>query len=180
MNEFSNYSDFKDAVSSEKISLVIMYPRQGVTTFESQGDNVWKKTVPNVVNRLFSGSTELPVQTSSAVDATNPWFYDITTNELWYYITAVSPDNSNLIAEYILHFSNTPIDLSYDLQDLSEQVPWEPRVLKTVGFKSEIGADQKGISITGKGTVSLQNNDGYFDSLFDSKDSTNETDDLPF
>ena len=164
---FTTYDEFKDAVSSEKISLILMYPRKSVSTFTSTGTNTWKKTVSNVVNRLFSGATALLAQTSSAVDATNVWFFDIATNELHYYSTSTLPDDDNLIAEYLLHYSNAPLNLSYDLQDLSEQVAYEPRILKTVGFKSEIGADQKSISITGKGTISLENNDGHFDSFFD-------------
>ena len=164
---FNTYDQFKDAVSSEKLSLIFIYPRQGVTTFTSLGSNIWKKTVSNVISKLFNGSTELTAQTSSAVDANNPWFFDITTNELYYYTTSTLPDDDNVIAEYKLFFSNAPLNLSYDLDDLSEQVEYEPRVLTTVGFKSEIGADQKSISITGSGTVTLQNNDGHFDALFD-------------
>lgn len=164
---FNNYNDFKDAVSSEKLSLVFIYPRQGVTTFVDQGGNIWKRSVDHVVSSLFAGSIELTIQTSSAVDASNPWFYDIATNELWYYTTSTLPDDDNLIAEYILHYSNAPINMSFDLGDTSAEVEYEPRVLTTVGFKSEIGSDQKGISVTGSGTVSLQNNDGHFDSLFD-------------
>lgn len=166
MKQFNDYDEFKGAVSSEKISLVLIYPRQGVTTFVDQGGNVWKRDVNHVVHKLFSGSTELTVQTSSAVDASNPWFYDITANELYYYTTSTLPDDDNLIAEYVLHFSNAPINLSHDLSDTGEEVEYESRVLTTVGFKSEIGSDQKGISVTGSGTVSLQNNDGHFDSLF--------------
>lgn len=33
---FETYDQFKDAVSSEKISLVFIYPRQGITTFADQ------------------------------------------------------------------------------------------------------------------------------------------------
>lgn len=166
---FATYSEYIEANSSEKIALALIFPRQGVTTFASQGGNIWKRTVAGVVNKLFSESTELTVQTSNAVDASNPWFYDIATSELYYYTTSTSPDDDGLIVEYVLHYSNVPINLSWDLtDDNGAQVAYESRVLKTVGFKSEIGSDQKGISVTGSGTLSLENNDGYFDSLFDS------------
>ena len=167
MTTFTTYTEFSEAVSSEKILLLHIYPRRSINTWTSQGANVWTKSVTNIVDRLFTGSTEVTKQTSSSVDASNPFFYDVTTNTCYYYTTSTSPDDDNLIAEYKLYYSNAPINLTWDLTDnTGEEICYEPRVLSSVGFMSEIGSDQKGISVTGSGNVLLQNNDGHFDSFF--------------
>ena len=164
---FDTYNEFQEAVSSEKLLIAFIYPRQSITTWTSIGSNVWTKSVDHVVDNLYQGSTVITKQTSSSVDASNPFFYDITSNTCYYYTTSTLPDDDNLIAEYKLFFSNAPINLSWDLGDTSEEVEYQPRLIKGVGFKSEIGSDQKGISVTGSGNIVLQNNDGHFDSLFD-------------
>ena len=103
---FQDYDEFKDAVSSEKISLIFIYPRRQVTTFTNDSGNVWYKDVDAVISNLYNGSTLLTAQTSNSVDVSNPWFFDITSNRLWYYTTSTIPDDDNIIAEFKLFYSN--------------------------------------------------------------------------
>lgn len=161
-----SYSTFKNEISSEKLSLIFIYPRLSVTGFTSLGSNIWEISVDNVITNLYSGPTLLSVASSASVDVTTPWFYDLSTGKLTYYTTSTSPDDDNIISEIKLFYSNAPITLSYDLGDTSKEVIYEPRVISGIGFKSSIGTSGDRVSLTGSGTVELQNDDGFFDAIF--------------
>lgn len=157
-----NYQDYTKLNSSEKIILAHVHSVRRLFNFTLTTGSYKKVTPYFVVGVKFNGTTLQPVETIDDLTSST-FFYDITTSSL-YLKEYVSADE--VIATYRHFFSNQPINLSWDLEDYSEEVEYLPRISGYPNFKSTMSS-KKGISLTGSGSLVLINTDDTLTQLFD-------------
>lgn len=156
-----NYQDFADKTTSEKIILAHVHSVKRAFFF-APDSGLYSKTMPYFVVDVTINSVALISDIKANVDATH-YHFEISTNKL--YINSYS-SSDEIIITYRHFFSNLPINLSWDLQDYSEDVEYLPRISKYPNFKSQ-ASSKKGISISGSGSLSINNNDDALTNLFD-------------
>lgn len=174
MDNFLTHNAYTLSPTSEKITLAHMDCKARVYGFTetASGSNVWYVDPPQFVIACQNGATSLTeVSSSGAVSASGEFHYDVVNSRLYVYTTDGFTNESTdpeVIPTYRLFFSSAPISLSYDLSnDIGEEVYYEPRIEGTPGFNTKIDNDQTGISVTGQGTIKLNNGDLFFDTLYD-------------
>lgn len=161
---YNNYTDYKNSVSSEKLTLGYIYPAEKVIDWENVTSSTWRKKMDFVVERVKKGSVELTAvpDIPSLVEGT--YYYNIDTGLLYLYSVASDPCLESVLVFYKLFFSNSPLIASYLIDQESTPVEYLPRILRSPGFKSSFNPEK--VSLTGSGTLTLENNDGYFDDIY--------------
>lgn len=166
---FDTYSEYAASLNSEKLTMAHVHAFQQVFNFTLDSGNVYKRSVSNFVTGVKRAGVFLTsVSDSSSVDDETKYYYDIKAKELYLYSLDGDLADEEVILEVRLFFSNAPINAAWTFADDNAfEVEYEPRLTKAPGFKSEVGTDQQGISVTGTGTITLENSDGYLDDLYD-------------
>lgn len=161
---YQNRNEFTAASSSEKTTLVFIYPAQKLVSFTANGVNKWKKSVSYIVDKVKKGNVYLTQSVDEAsLNSTNQFYFDILTNTLHIYSTSANPNLDEIIVFYKLCFADTPLKLSHNL-NTGEIVEFEARVQSNPGYKSILSTEN--ISIVSGGTLSLENNDGFFNDKY--------------
>lgn len=167
------YQTFADKASSQKILLAHVHATKRIVSFVADSGK-YSHTPDFFVFAVKNGSTALTsVASLGALTDNTKYFYDKTNNKLWLFSFTSSTDE--IIVEYRLFFSTLPINLSYDLTDGGFVVEYEPRLVKTPQFKSSMSQGKKGINLVGKGELSLNNNDGFYDQFYNTMYFENAT-----
>ncbi len=162
---FSSYSEFINSNSSEKIILAHMHGSKRLYNFSIDGSN-YSREVDNFVSSVTFNSTLLsPVNSIEQLIDETKFFYDVKTNKLYLY--NYDQDSDEVIVEFKFFLSNLPINLSSDLSDSGEEVYYEPRIIGTPKIQSQMSQGKKGINLIGQGDLTLNNNDGFYDSVYD-------------
>lgn len=166
---FDTYDEYAASLSSEKITLAHVHAFQQVFNFTLDSGNLYKKTVDYfVVGVKRLGSFLTSVDTPAEVDDETKFHYDPKTKQLYLFSNDGDLADEEVILDNRLFFSTHPINLAWDLSnDNASDVEYSPRITKAPGFKSEVGTDQQGVSVTGTGTLTLENIDGALDDLYD-------------
>ncbi len=161
---FNSHSEYIASNSSEKIVLAHIHGSKRLYNF-SLDSGTYSREVNNFVTSVKVNSTLLS-RTESLIDLDNntKYFYDINTGKLHLY--EFDQDNDEVIVEFKFFLSNLPIILPWDL-DNGEQVNYEPRVIGTPKFKSQMSQGKSGINLVGSGDLTINNNDGFYDSIYD-------------
>jgi len=167
--QFESYSEFAEATSSEKLVLAHVQAFTQLFNFTLDSGNLYKRQTDHVVvNVKRQGARLTKVSSSGEVDDETKFYFDVKNSELYLYSLSGDLAGDEIIAEIRLFFANHPVNTSWDLgNDIGSHVHYEGRIRQTPGFKSEVGTDQQGISVTGKGNLVLENTDGFFDDLYD-------------
>ncbi len=162
------FSQYKAKTSSEKLVLAWLEPSQRLFTWTVHAGSVYKKVVDYYVVGVRQDATALTsVASIAAISSAGKWFFDADTKTLYVQSTgSVDPGTLWTDVTYRLFFSNAPIDLPADL-NTAKEVPYDARLMKTSKFKDKFDKDQKGIALEGTGTVSLHNNDSFFEQIYD-------------
>lgn len=153
-----SYSTFSSKTVSEKIILAHAHSVKRAFFF-TLDDKYYKVLNDVVVGVKINGVSLTSTTSKSNVDSTH-FYYEISTKKLW--INSYSEDDE-IIVKFRHFFSNVPINLSWDLQDYSEEVEYLPRISGHPNFKSQ--ASKNGITLTGSGSLKLLNNDDVLTSL---------------
>ena len=167
MHRFKNRSEFISNQTSEKITLVHLHAKQRLYSFTIYSGSIYKRVCPFVVELKQNDMNLIKVSNLAAVTA-GTFFYDIKNGILYTHLS----DNSNpavneVIATYRFFYSDVPCTTTWDLNDISEEVPYLARIKNAPGYKTQIGIDQNLTSLIGEGTLNLISTDGYFDSTYD-------------
>lgn len=168
MKEFNTYNDFSESPVSEKITLAWVNCKQRLYDWtQVEASDVWRATPTHFVVGCQESFTVL-TEASSPNITSGEYHYDGT---YLYVYTEDGFDNSltdlEVIPIYRLFFSDAPLNLSWDLSDTGTQVYYENRIKSSPGFKTKLDSDQTAISLTGSGTLKLNNQDLFFEDLFD-------------
>jgi hypothetical protein len=162
---YSTHDEYIADNASEKVTLAHLHARKRLYGFEVDGSLV-SRTTDNFVNSVSVNGTALTsVASSGAVSDATKYYFDIPNSKLYLYEFDSATDE--VVVEYRLFFSNVPLNLSWDLQDASEEVYYEPRIQSTPKFKSVMTQGKKGNSLIGSGSLKINNNDGFYDAIFD-------------
>jgi len=165
---FDSYSEFMDANSSEKLTLAHVSAFARLHNFTLDSGNLYKRVTNHVVTQVKRLDVYLTkVDDAVSVDDETKFYFDINTSTLYLYSTTGDLSSDKVIVNYRLFFSSGPIALAWDLTDTGLPVEYVSRLQRSPSFKSKVGSDQKGISLTGSGSLMLENTDGYFDGLYD-------------
>lgn len=161
---FTTHDEYTASNKSEKILLGHIHGSKRLYNFTLDG-SLYSRTTSHFVNKVFSGTTELTrVASTGAVVDNTKFFYDITTSKLYLY--EWDQDTDECIVEFRFFFSNVPINLPWDLASGAE-VEYEPRIITVPKFKSQMSQGKKGLNLVGKGLFKINNNDGAYDSIYD-------------
>jgi len=163
---FDSRSEFIEAQSSEKITLVHVTGRGRVLPFNLVGGTVYSKTVSYYVTAVHNSLNELTQAASEGSVSGGQYFFNPQTNKLTIDVGG-DPANTEIIATYRLFYSSAPITATSDLTDTGTHVEYEARVQRSPGYKHKVGVEQKLVSIIGNGSLKLINTDGGLDDLFD-------------
>lgn len=189
---YKDRNEFINDNISEKITLAHISASTRLYGFTSLGNGVYSKKTPHIVTEVknYNLSCDLSIcsntitslilndqtnielnsgldlESNEVVLTFNDWLFD-TSNRTLYLRTNNDIELEKIIATYRLFFSDAPVIASWNLKEISSEVEYETRLLKSPSFKTEIGTNQQGISVSNSGTVELQNNDGYFDDIYD-------------
>lgn len=157
---YNNRNEFINDNISEKITLCHLNASTRLFDFENPSLNVYKRSTNYIVTNVknFTKTTSINV-------GLGEWYYDVSNKNLYVGSNDISSDK--IIVTYTLYFSDAPVITTWDLQDESTEVEYQARLLSSPSFKSNIGVDQKAISLTNSGSIELENNDGYFDEIYD-------------
>lgn len=165
-----SYNDFKNQVSSEKITLAILHASKRLMAWTLHSGSIYKLTnfdVASIVSIEDSGTAYTEVQSIAAVTASK--FYNDRENKILYLRTTGS-DNPNgrfLALTYKLFFADAPVTLPHDLST-GYDVYWEPMIKGTSAFGVEIDTiNQTSEAIEGSGTLTLFNDQDFWPSNFD-------------
>ena len=129
---------------------------------------VWHKTVPYFVTNLSQNGVDLQQVYSEVGMPENSFYYNIETSTLYYRpINPETPKTVEVIVTYTFFFADKGLSLPHDLQDISEDVFYDGRIVASPGYNHKIGIDQSLTSLVGEGTLHLKNQDGGLDNVFD-------------
>lgn len=164
-----NRSEFISAAASEKLTLAHVNAKARLYVFSGPVSDVYTKVVPYFVTELKQDNTDLTEVSDVGSVVEGTFYYDIETSTLHTHLTgSVDPSSVEVIATYKFFYCDKGITVSHDLQDISEDVPYAGRIQSSPGYKHKIGIDQALTSLVGEGILSLKNNDGGLDDVFDS------------
>jgi hypothetical protein len=95
----------------------------------------------------------------------NSWYFDSQSKEL-YINVGNNPKTEDIIFTYKLCYSSAPVNLPHDL-DSGYYVEYESRIKDIGELKLELDYENAGIALESSSSISLHNNDGFFDDMFD-------------
>jgi hypothetical protein len=162
---YTTHGEYIADNASEKITLAHLHARKRLYGFTADSGLVSRVTTDFVNGVTFNGTALTSVASTGALTDATKYFYDIPAGKLYLY--AFTQASDEVIVEYRYFFSNVPLNLSWDLQDSSAEVYYEPRIMTIPRFKSIMTQGKKGNSLIGSGSIKINNNDGFYDSIFD-------------
>jgi len=166
---FENRNEYITAQSSEKAVLAWTHATTRLIEWTLEAGAVYRKIVPYFVYQLKQLTVELTrVDTLGAV-VEGSFYYDIHTSIVYVWTNGSTNPTTDeeMICTYRFFYSNTPITASWDLSNTSDHVQYDPRIIRSPGYKHKIAVEQDLISTVGSGTLRLENNDGGLDDIFD-------------
>lgn len=168
MSQFNNRAQFISAQASEKITLAHVSAKKRLYVFTGPVSNVYSKVVPYFVDGLKQDTQDLTKVNNLVSMPEGSFYYDIETSTLHTRLVGdVDPRDVEVIATYKFFYSDKAVQLSHDLQDISEDVNYEGRIVSSPGYKHKIGINQALTSLIGEGTLHLKNQDAGLDEIFD-------------
>lgn len=159
-----NYDEFSQKTESNKIGLAHIFPRQRWKEWTLDSLTIYKAIVPYLPSDVFNSITQL-TQIGNPNPALNEWYFDPLTKYL-YLNVGHNPKVDDIIITYKMCFSTAPLNMPHDL-DIGYDVEWLPLIRDLGDLKLELDYENAGIALETSSTIALENNDGYFDSNFD-------------
>lgn len=161
-----SYAALAQLPVSEKNTLAWISPSQRLTVFEQVDANTWRKKTSYFVNAVRIDGASL-TKTSSQSVSSGEFYYNPTTSYVYFRLSDDSAPSGKYVAiQYKLFFSKKHCYLSSDLSG-SDVVDYEGRLASVSSFNKELDEEQTGVVLESRGSISLYNQDGYFDSIFD-------------
>lgn len=163
------YAEKIEEVNTEKVLLAHLEPTTRAIIWTLDSGAIYKRTPQFFVIDVKKDTTSLSEASSEALSS-GEWFYDAETNFVFIRLSDDSnPKNSFISLTLRLFMSNAPYVQTHDFTDGGIEIEYDARLPTTSPtFPQEIdNADQLGISLESKGSLSLQNTDGFWEPYFD-------------
>jgi len=165
----TTFNEFKNKKVSEKLVLVHLEPNERLLVWALNSGSVYQKTVNHYIINIKEGGIDLTERTTlGGIVGSGEWFFD-STNKILYVrgLTDVDPSNVFTTSTYRLFFSNRSVNLPFDL-NTGKTVPYKDILKKTSKFGSKVDPDDfTGIALSGTGSLRFENNEGFFNTIFD-------------
>ena len=161
-----SYSNFADKVTSRKEIICHIEPIRKLNVWVNVGGGIFKKKLDYYVIDAKENDTPL-IEASSISLNSGEFFFDYQSFELYVRLSNdLSPDTVDLISTFRMFFSSIPYNLPHDMQD-GNIVHYEPLFRSNSSLTSAIDSEQVGIALDAKVRVTMENEGGYFDQIFD-------------
>jgi hypothetical protein len=166
----NNFNEFKELVSSEKITLATIEPSKRLIAFSLHSGSVYK--IENFDIDVIVSIKELSdslIEVDSIAEVIAGKFFNDRENKILYLRTSDStdPNAKFLHMSFKLFFSSVPVTASHDL-DEGFEVYWEPQISSTSNFGVEIDTvNQQNETIEGSGSLTLFNDQAFWPKNFD-------------
>ena len=161
-----NYSDFSNSPRSQKIILAKINSVKLGKSFSLVSGEIYQKQVAYYCYKFLANGVSLTEATSQALNP-GEFYYNPISGILYVRMSDGSdPKTKQCLIGYQHFYSNIPVNIAHDLND-GVEVNWDARIKSTGELKLEIDYEQTGIAIESDSNISLENNDGYFDEIFD-------------
>lgn len=170
MAQLSLYSDFQSKPASEKIALVQMAASKRLMGWVLNSGSVYKLTSFDyqvIASILDSGTAYTAVTSLGAVTAGK--YYNDRVNKILYLQASDSsnPNSRFLAMSYYYFFSNVPLQAPWDLNS-GFNVQWLDLLKSTSGFDVSLDSQyQLGSAIEGSATITLYNDQSFWEPIFD-------------
>lgn len=161
------YEQASKQPASEKIALVTIDAIALAKIFSTDDNIEYYRVVPHFVVGVRDGNQELDNYDDFDIPPSSYFRYDIESKTLYIKFSDNSdPVSHNVSIRYRFFFSNAEVVLPWDLASGSE-VEWENRIIDIGNTGQQLDTDNVGVLVETSSSVSLINNDGYFDDIFD-------------
>lgn len=164
----NSYSDFQNAASSEKLTLVILRGLKKLTGFTAAGANYVLSNFDAILEKVEATGIELTEVDSLSEMAPGCYFNDRV--EKKFYIQLAGDKNPNLdfiVSTQKYFFSDKGVTLPFDLAE-GDEVYFEPLVKSTSQFGVELDVQNQGMSaIEGGGSITFHNDFDFWVKNFD-------------
>lgn len=154
--------------NSQKVLLAHLEPAQRTILWTLHSGSVYKRTVSLYVIDAKIDTTSLTEVTSTSLSP-GQWFFDVEAGIVYIRLSDSSnPKDSFVSLTHRLFMSDTPILHTHDLTEGGNNISYEARIKNNPFFPQEIDdANQLGISLESSGRLTLENTDGFWESIFD-------------
>lgn len=161
-----SYETFSKQTRSQKFILGHVESKKQHKIFDVFSVNVFSKITDFFVVGVSENGTSY-IQNNSTSLGLGEFFYDIINSTL--YIRTFDdqePKTKSIFITFKHFYSNIPINLPFDLSTGAE-VYYDDLINSIGDLKLEIDFENTGIALETDSSISLNNNSGYFDSIFD-------------
>lgn len=158
-----SWTDYASKSRSSKIALAHLFPREKVRSWSLVSGSVYTLNPRAYVYAIYLGTVELTEVTGTP--GVNEWSYNSSTN-VCLINTGVDPRGQDVIITYKFHFATSGLVLPENLSS-GEDVEYQGRITNVDDLKLELDYENAGIALESTSSITLQNNDGFFDDLYD-------------
>lgn len=136
------YNKYISKTASEKITLAHIHGVKRIYNFIPD-NGLYSRAVPHFVTGVRNGTTKQDLEVATSLEGVNSssFYYDSTTSKL--YLSNYNHENDEIIVNYRFFYSNSPINLSWDLNDNSFEVEYESRIDSAPSFKSQMSQGKR-------------------------------------
>lgn len=162
------YSEFQNNPSTEKIGLVILHASQLLKGWALYSGSIYSIPYQGVIFSIEDSGVAINEVADLGSVVANSFYFD-RTNSIIYLRTSdsVNPNGKFIVLEEKRHFSNVTVMAPHDL-DTGYEVLWTPLLDGTSSFGVELdNQNQFGLALDGSGTVSVINDQDYWQHIFD-------------
>lgn len=168
------YQEFAELPISEKSILCTIEATTQFKIFTLDSGTTYYRNVPYFVTRVRVNGTDL-IKMDNPTLSPGEFYYEITTKKLYVRLTDGSnPKTKTVIATYKFFFSNGNEILPHDLNE-GEDVEWEGRIDAIGNIGQQLDNENTGIVLESSSSITMKNDDGYFDPIFDTIVWENQT-----
>ncbi len=168
MSSFTDRTDYITAQTSEKLTLAHVHGRERLFIWNGPTADIFNRSVNHFVYELHQDLQKLTRVSLLASVVEGTFFYDIPNGTLHArFFNDDDPSTFDAIVTYRFFYCNGAISTTWNLENIADQVAYEPRIMSAPGYKHKIGIDQALASLVGQGDLKLQGADGGLDETFD-------------
>lgn len=165
-----SYNDFKNAVSSEKVTLAIVDASKRLIAFSLHSGAIYKIESFNVavITSIEVSGVSLTVSSSLAEMTAGSFYNDRESQTLYLWLSdSANPNASFVVLTNKYFFSNRPAALPWDL-NTGFDVYFEPLIKSTSAFGVELDiVNEATNAIEGQGTISFYNDSDFWPRNYD-------------
>lgn len=161
-----NYQSFLSKAKSEKVTLAIIEAVHPVKLFSLETGSVYSRVVDHFVSLVSVSGVALSMASGAELSPGEFYFSPKEKKLFVRMLDDSNPKTKDVAITYKFFFSSAPYVLPCDL-GTGEPVEFEPRIDSLGSIGSQLDDQSTGIVLESSSSISFENNDGYWDEIFD-------------